>query len=266
MFKEIIKFCLPNFIIKKINSVLKRNIKIVGSYDNWRDAILNSNTYSNKEIFIKSKKSFLKVLNNEVSFERDSVTFASEKLNKPLISLLEKIRKNNKKKFLKVLDFGGSFGSTYFQNKKILQNYSNYQWDVIEQKKIVDFANKTLKIKNLNFYKSINYYVKNNNPDLILFSSVLHYLEFPFKIIEKLLKEKVNYVVVLKTPFTKNSSQIKIQVNPEHIYKANYPVRIFNEKLFKSFFKNQKYKVHKLDWDNQTIDDINFKSFLFKNK
>ena len=264
MFKELIKFYLPNFIIKNFNSIFKRNIRITGSFKNWNKAILNSGTYNNKEIFINLKKSFLKIINNEACFERDSVTFNYEKLNKPLISLLEKIRKNKKKKFLRILDFGGSFGSTYFQNKKIFHDELKYQWDIIEQIKIVDFANKTLKIKNLNFYKSINHYIRNNNPDIVLFSSVLHYLEFPFQIIEKFFKKKIGYFIVLKTPFTKTSSQIRIQVNPQYIYKANYPIRIFNETLFKSFFKNKKYQVQNLNWDIQKIDDIKFKSFVFK--
>lgn len=264
MFKKIIKFYLPNFFIRNFNSIFKRNIRIVGSFDNWHKAILSSGTYNNKEIFINSKKSFLRVINKEVNFERDSVTFDTEKLNKPLISLLEKIRKNKKKNFLNILDFGGSFGSTYFQNKKILYDKTKYQWDIIEQKKIIDFANKTIKIENLNFYKSLDHYIKNIKPDVVLFSSVLHYLEFPFKIIEKLFKKKIEYFIILKTPFTKNDNQIRIQVNPRYIYKANYPIRIFNEKLFKNFFKIQKYKVQKLNWDIQIIDDIKFKSFIFK--
>ena len=264
MFKEKIKFYLPNFVIKNLNLILKRNIRIIGSFENWSKATLHSGTYSNKEIFINLKKSFLKVKNNKASFERDSVTFNSEKLNRPLISLLEKLRKNKKKKFLKILDFGGSLGSTYFQNKRFFHDNIKYQWDIVEQKKIVDFANKNIKIKNLNFYKSINHYMRYNKPDIVLFSSVLHYLEYPFQIIDKLFKKKIEYFIVLKTPFTKIGSQIKIQVNPQYIYKANYPIRIFNETLFKSFFKNKKYQVQNLNWDIQKIDDIKFKSFVFK--
>ena len=188
MFKQFIKLILPEIFLKKINNILKRNIKIQGSYQNWQKAIRNSGTYQNKKIFKNAKNSFLKVINNKAKFERDSVLFTREKLNKPLIDSLEKIRMKKKNKKLIVLDYGGSFGSTYFQNKKILSNELHYQWNIIEQKKIVNFANKTIKIKNLTFQNSINKYFKKSKPDLVIFSSVLHYLEFPFKLIEKIIK------------------------------------------------------------------------------
>ena len=264
MFKIIIKYLLPKLFIQKINFLLKRDIKIYGSFNNWNEAVLNSGSYKSKTIFLKTKSSFLKVLNGEASYERDSVTFHKEKLNRPLILLLEKIRKKNKNNFLKVMDFGGSFGSTYFQNKKVLHDCSKYQWDIVEQEKIVDFANASIQAKNLYFYKSLADYTKTNKPDAVLFSSVLHYLEFPFKTIEKLLYKKIKYFIILKTPFFKNKSEIKVQINPRHIYAANYPIKIFNEILFKSFFANYKYKIQKLNWDKQLIDGINFKSFLFK--
>ncbi len=266
MFKQLIKFVLPEIFIKKINIILKRNIKIKGSFRDWRKAIKSSGTYENKEIFKKVKSSFLKVINNKAKFERDSVLFTSEKLNKPLIDLLDKIRIKKKNKKLIILDYGGSFGSTYFQNIKILSNELQYQWDIIEQKKIVNFANKTIKIKNLTFQNSINEYFKKSKPDIVIFSSVLHYLEFPFKLIEKIIKKKINYFLILNTPFFDDKSDIKIQLNPKHIYKASYPIRIFNLRLFKSYFFKNRFKIVKLNWDNQVIDGINFKSFFIKNK
>jgi putative methyltransferase (TIGR04325 family) len=266
MFKKIIKFFIPRYFLNQINILLKRNIKIKGSYRDWNKAILNSGTFQNNNIYLNSKKSFVKVLNGEAIFERDSVIFKEKKLNKPFIQLLEKTRNTKKNKFLKVLDFGGSFGSTYFQNKYFLSNEQNYQWDIIEQIKVVNFANKSLKINNLTFQKSLDLYLKNNKPDIVLFSSVIHYLEFPFDIIKKLIKKKIKYFLILKTPFFKNDTDIRIQINPKYIYKADYPIRIFNEKLFKYFFINYNYKLTKLNWDTQEIDGINFKSFFIKYK
>ena len=262
MFKKIIKSILPNSIIKIINLILNRNIKIEKNFNSWNEAILASNTYADKKIFNKAKNSFIKVVKGKAAYERDSVLFFDEKLNLPLISLMEKIRKNKKNHLLKVLDFGGSFGSTYFQNRKYFSDNKKYVWDVIEQKKIVNFANQSVKIKNLSFFGSLSVYLKKNKPDIVLLSSVLHYLEFPFLLLRLLKKKKIKYFIVLKTPFFKKKSEIKIQINPSHIYKANYPIRIFNERLFKSFFKKWNYKVDKINWDNQLIGDINFKSFF----
>ena len=208
----------------------------------------------------------MKVISGQAAYERDSVLFYDEKINKPLITYLENLRKKANSKYLKVLDFGGSFGSTYFQNKKELSNYKKFKWDIIEQKKIVDYVSKKIKLNNLTFYNSLNRYLKKNNPDLVIFSSVLHYLEFPELILQKLIKKKIPYFLVLKTPFYKNKSDIKIQFNPKYIYSANYPIRIFNILRFKFLFKNQNYSVTKLNWDNQIIDDIDFLSYVIKKK
>jgi putative methyltransferase (TIGR04325 family) len=262
MFRIIIKLFIPQPIIEIINYILKRNIKIEKNFDNWSQAILSSGKYSDKKIFNKSKNSFLKVIKEEAFYERDSVLFFNKNLNLPLISLMERVRKNKKNGLLKVLDFGGSFGSTYFQNREHFSDKTKYIWDIIEQKKIVNFVKKNTKIRNLFFYESLPRYIKKNKPDIVLFSSVLHYLECPFSLLSLLKKKKINYFVILKTPFYSNKSEIKIQVNPSYIYKANYPIRIFNEHLFKSFFIKWNYKVDKLNWDNQIIDNINFKSFF----
>lgn len=264
MFKKLIKKFVPNLFINKINSYLKRNIRIVGSYSRWDEALKESGSYSNHKIFLKTKKSFLKISKTNELYERDTVIFYDKQINKPMISLLEKLRLKNKTNLLKVLDYGGSIGSTYFQNRKILLNNNNFQWDIIEQKKIVNFANKSIKLKNLRFFKSLDSYLNKNFPDIILFSSVLHYLESPYDLIKKLIRKKIKYFLILKTPFYKNKTEIKIQLNPKNIYEVNYPIRIFNNKLFLSYFKNSKYKVEKLNWDNQVIDDIHFESYFFK--
>lgn len=266
MFKSYIEKFIPQTIKKKINQILKRDIKIIGSFNNWKEATLASGSYKNTEIFLQTKKSFLKVISGQAEYERDSVLFYNERLNKPLLKYLEILRKKTNSKFLKVLDFGGSFGSTYFQNKKELSNHKKFQWDIIEQKKIVDFVSKKIKIKNLTFHNSLNRYLNKNTPDLVIFSSVLHYLEFPEDILQKLIKKKILFFLILKTPFYKNKSDIKIQLNPKYIYNANYPIRIFNNLRFKSFFKNQNYSVNKLNWENQIIDDINFLSYEIKKR
>ena len=137
MFKKLIKKFVPNLFINKINSYLKRNIRIVGSYSRWDEALKESGSYSNHKIFLKTKKSFLKISKTNELYERDTVIFYDKQINKPMISLLEKLRLKNKTNLLKVLDYGGSIGSTYFQNRKILLNNNNFQWDIIEQKKLL---------------------------------------------------------------------------------------------------------------------------------
>jgi putative methyltransferase (TIGR04325 family) len=261
--KKFIKLIIPSFLIKNINKLFKREIKFEGSYKNWRAADNKSLGYDSSIIFNKAKKSFLKVINKEAKYERDSVLFYSEEINSPLIKILKK-KQDKKKICLKVLDFGGSFGSTYFQNYSILSDKNKFHWSIIEQKKIVNFAKRFKLPCNLFFFSSIKSYIKKNNPDIVLFSSVVQYLEFPYKIINYFIKKKIKNIIFLKTPFSKTKELIKIQIVPKNIYDASYPIRIFNEKFFLKLFKDNNYKIIPSPFINEQIDNIFFKNFIFK--
>jgi len=265
MFKYYLKLILPNFIIKLINKFFKRDIRFVGNYSSWKEATHNSLGYDNKQIFLKSRNSFLKVISKEAKYERDSVLFYSEAVNYPLIDILNKIQKKNKT-CLNILDFGGSFGSTYFQNYSILKNKNKFNWSIVEQEKIVKYVKKFELEDNLSFYLSIKNYMAKYKPDIVLFSSVVQYLEHPYKIIHYLLKKKIKNIFFLKTPFTNNKDLIKVQIVPKHIYDASYPIRIFNEHNFLKLFRESNYKITPHFIPDEKIGAIVFKNFIFKLK
>jgi len=263
MFKYYLKLILPNFIIKIINKFFKRDIKFVGNYSSWKEATHNSLGYDNKQIFLKSRNSFLKVISKEAKYERDSVLFYSEAINYPLIDIFNKIQKK-KRTCLNILDFGGSLGSTYFQNYSILKNKNKFNWSIVEQEKIVKFAKKFKLEDNLSFYLSIKNYMAKHKPDIVLFSGVIQYLEYPYKIIKYLLKKKIINIFFLKTPFIDNKELIKVQIVPKHIYDASYPIRIFNERNFLKLFRENNYKITHHSIPDEKIGAIFFKNFIFK--
>lgn len=266
MLKYYFKLVLPNFIIKIINRLLKREIRIVGNYDNWKNAVNSSSGYNSKEIFLKSKESFLKVFNKKAKYERDSVLFYSEAINYPLMNILNRIQKK-KKVCLNILDFGGSFGSTYFQNKDILSNEKKFQWSIIEQPKIVNFFLKRKIKSNLRFYKSLKDYFKNNNAvDLVLMSSFLQYIKSPFDLLDNFIDLKIDYLLILKTPVHNKNDEIKVQTIPNYIYKASYPIRIFDKSRLLYYFKINNYQLIKNNFTNEYIDKISFENFFFKRK
>jgi len=176
------------FLKKNINKIFKRNIQFYGNYSSWELAKKNSEGYDSKKIFSKSKKSFLKVINKRASYERDSFLFYKNKINHSLINTI--LYAKGKKRKINILDYGGSFGSVYFQNISILKDIKKFDWSIIEQRSIVDYVKNFKLEKNLFFYSSLNNYFKKKSPDLVLMSSVLQYLEDPFKILSYLIKKK----------------------------------------------------------------------------
>ena len=91
-----------------------------GDYSSWEEALKFCDGYNKPNILEKVKNSLLKVKKGEAVYERDSVLFDHIEYSMPLlVSLLymTTVYKNN----LNILDFGGSLGSSYFQNRKFLE-------------------------------------------------------------------------------------------------------------------------------------------------
>lgn len=242
-----------------VNTLLGRKIKIIGKFKNWKVALQNSSGYNNKLIFKKTINSFKKVITKKAKYERDSILFYENSPDKEIISIIKKIYKNKK---IIICDFGGSLASLYFQNKDYLDQ-NKYQWNVLEQKKYVEFAKRNINIKNLKFHTKFDYLLK-KKVDLLIFSSVLQYIEFPDLILKKVFKKKTKNIIITRTPFHDKQDEIKIQIVPKHIYTASYPIRIFNKKNFLYKMKKNGYKIKKKLLVEEAIDKYIYQGFYFK--
>ena len=249
------------FFKNSINFIFNRKIKVIGIFNDWKSATRNSSGYSDPVIIVKKKESLEKVLNKEAKFERDSYLFYKESPDRALISVIKKICKKN----ITICDFGGSFASLYFQNINFLDK-KKICWKVVEQKKIVKIANKKICINNLFFFDDIKDVLK-KKVDLVIFSSVLQYLEYPYDLIRKIANKKIKNVIILRTPFHDEDELIKIQVVPKYIYPASYPIRIFNRNNFLKTMKDYNYKIIKRILTTERLDGFSYKSYFFqKNK
>ena len=104
-----------------------------GPYSSWKEVQKECKGYDQYVIINKVKSSIKKVKNKEAIYERDGVIFDEIQYSWPLATGLmlaaQKFSGN-----LSVCDFGGSLGSTYYQNYKFLKHVKNFTWSIIEQK------------------------------------------------------------------------------------------------------------------------------------
>ncbi len=261
---KFLKEYLPPILIKKITGLL---YGWSGNYKSWDQAKKKCTGYDNGVIFEKVKSSLLKVKNGLAVYERDSVLFDKIQYSYPLLSALYNIailKQGN----LNVLDFGGSLGSTYFQNKSMLENLSDYKWCIVEQSHFVEEGKTSFADEHLNFYTDINACLKENSPNVILLSSVLQYLEKPYDLISFILSSDIEYIIVDRAPMLrKGNDRITIQKVPSKIYKASYPCWLLNEKKFLEVFL-RKYDLVFDDYLNESINisDANYRFFFFRIK
>ena len=207
-----------------------------GNYSSWEEAKKNCTGYDATNILEKCKNALLKVKNGEAVYERDSVLFDKIQYSWGLLAGLQKAA-SEKNNTLCVLDFGGSLGSTYYQNKEFLSSLKNIEWCIVEQPHFVDCGKQNFENEELKFYHSIEECFKKHKPNVLLLSSVLQYLKNPNEWIEKFNDLEVDYIIIDRTAFIEAENDIlTIQNVPESIYKANYPAWFFNqEKIIKIF-------------------------------
>ena len=234
-----------------------------GDYPSWESAHDASLGYNSDNILQKVKKSLLKVKNGTAEYERDSVLFGEKEYSAAVLAGLLLAKKANS---LSVIDFGGSLGTTYFQNKAILNEIKAVSWSVIEQKNFVKCGGGNFQDERLKFYGNFGKCLEKESPNILILSGVLQYLEKPYEFIEKVLNKKFEYILIDRTPFVSGRNRITVQrVNPR-IYSASYPCWFFNEKQVIDLFL-KKYSLvgsfHCLDASNISSK---FKGFLFRIK
>jgi putative methyltransferase (TIGR04325 family) len=135
---------------------------IISSYPTWDKTRLHCTGYDSDSIIQKVKDAALQVKAGKAAFERDSILFYDSTYPLPLLAGLLRVALANEGK-LRVLDFGGSLGSTYYWIKPLLSGIKELRWNIIEQKKFVDIGKEMFENNELVFYYSIDECLKIEN-------------------------------------------------------------------------------------------------------
>lgn len=213
-----------------------------GDYSSWAQVGAESGGYDTDVILERTKHALLKVKNGEAVYERDSVIFDKKEYPYALMSFLLLSSSLNQGP-LKVLDFGGSLGSTYYQLKEFLTPEICSGWSIVEQQHYVDCGKANFENDILKFYPTIDACLSDQKIDLILLSSSVQYLEKPHAFLQQLSAYNFDFILFDRIAFNNgNKDRLTLQVVPPEIYPASYPSWFFHQELFLSHFSNQ-YKV-----------------------
>ena len=166
----------------------------------------------------------------EAAYERDSVLFDEVHYAWPVAAGLMWAAAQDGG-HLSVLDFGGSLGSSYFQNTQLLEGLQDVRWSIVEQSHFMEAGRQFIQDEKLRFYETIDECIKTEKPNVVLLSSVLQYLEKPYELLELLLKTDAESLIIDRTPFLNGYADdlVKVQVTPSSIYSASYPLWFFKK-------------------------------------
>jgi putative methyltransferase (TIGR04325 family) len=240
-----------------------------GDYPSWDAARADSGGYESAGILKKVKDSLLEVKAGRAAYERDSVLMDKTQYSWPLASaLLWMALKNGGK--INLIDFGGSLGSTYYQNLIFLNSIKEVNWNIVEQPDFVKCGREYFEDGRLKFYSDFKSCSEGGVFDAVLFSSSLQYFPSPYDTLAELLDSGAGHIILDRTPFWDFRDRICVQRVPPEIYQASYPCMIFNyEKMLK--FLSVKYDIvyeFTTDTPPEFIDGqkIEFKGFLMSLK
>ncbi|NMC31922.1 MAG: methyltransferase, TIGR04325 family [Veillonellaceae bacterium] len=205
------------------SNVASKQFGFWGDYHTWNDAVQNSSGYDSGIVFDKVKESLLKVKNGEAAYERDTVLFHKIQYSWPLLASLLWIASRNNSR-LKILDFGGSLGSSYFQNKGWLMHLTELSWNIVEQSHFVEYGKQCFADQHLHFFYSMDECIETEKPRTLLLSNVLGYLEKPYGFLQKVMDMDFDYIIFDRTPFLlSDADRLTVQVVSPDIYEASYP-------------------------------------------
>lgn len=226
--RDLARDWLPPVLVHWFRQRRGGGIRFEGDFDTWEEANSHSTGYDAEEILAKVLASTLKVKRGEAAFERDSIVFEEIEYVWPVVAGLMWAAALNEGK-LNVIDFGGALGSSYFQNRNLLKSMKDVRWNVVEQSHYVDAGCKYIANDQLRFYKSIEECLSENQPNVVLMSSVLEYLEDPKKILNTLLNHPVDILIIDRSPFvSSDKDKITCQIVSSSIFEATLPCRLLS--------------------------------------
>ncbi len=204
-----------------------------GDYREWAEACAASGGYDDRVILQKVLAATLEVKAGRAAFERDGVLFARSEPDGPLLTQLQELAEQGGGR-LRVLDFGGSLGSTYWRHRDRLPAGNDLRWDIVEQPSFVEAGRRHLADTPLGFYRDVEAAQAAGVHDVLLCSCVLQYLDEPYRLLAEWSRLEIPWLLLNNLPLhDRGYDRLRVQHVPPSIYAATYPVWFFNRTGFR---------------------------------
>lgn len=193
-----------------------------GDFAGWDAARAASAGYDDAVVLDRVLAATRAVNAGQAGWERDGVVFTEPQINAPLVaSLREAAREAGGQ--LTVVDFGGSLGSTWWQHRGALADLADVRWKVVEQPHYVK-AGSEFTDERLSFHETMAGALGDEEPRVILLSSVLPYLKAPLALLEEVAGRGFRHVIIDRTPLVRSGrTRLAVQHTPPELGGGSYP-------------------------------------------
>lgn len=196
-----------------------------GDYSRWEDALADSRGYDDPAGLERVIAAARTVRRTEGSWDRDGEVFRSPTYHLPLLNALQAVAREQS--HLKVVDFGGGLGSTWWQHRQALVTCP-VRWRVVEQAALVAAGQREFKDEALSFHETLSDAVREEQPDVVLLSSVLPYVAQPHFVLDEVIGIRADHIILDRTPFISGSDdRLVVQHTPPNLGGGSYPCWLF---------------------------------------
>ena len=229
--------------LRELTQFQSGNVYFSGDYESWSAARNDTSGYDAPAILEKVVTSTRSVRDGLASYERDSVVFHQPAVSHPLFAWLMYVA-SCRAEGLRVMDFGGSLGSAYFQHRNFLGHISPLNWGVVEQGHYVDAGKREFETTVLRYFYTLEECIGAIQPNFGLLSGVLQYLENPYEMLEVLLAKGLPYMLIDRTTAHRlGRDRLAIQHVPASIYKESFPTWLLDAPRIEAMFESHRYEV-----------------------
>jgi putative methyltransferase (TIGR04325 family) len=194
----------------------------------WSDAVARSSGYQS------SKTIQSLIISDPIAFANTSnPSFIENRLQQIASAFLEGVASGNKNT-IRVLDVGGGLGQYFYLLEKLAPSIQ-FEWVILETTALCELAKSVAPPKkNIKWISSLD--DAQEIFDIALLSSVIQYVESPFKLLDDLI-QVAKFLIVNRLPLTSSRNEkICIQRPGFRESKGSYPVHILNEEKVIAYF------------------------------
>lgn len=214
------------------------DITFTGDYATWEEASALCEGYASDAIIQRVRAAALRVKDGQAACERDGATFDKADHPWPVLAAIFRAAQRCKRG-IRLLDFGGSLGSLYFQTREFLGHETISEWCVVEQPNFVAAGQREFADEILSFHTDGKSCAQNGEVDVLLLSGVIQYIPKAHQLLDEMVSWRPRHIVVDRTPVWPGRDmpdKIALQTVSAVIYPARYPVWFFNRDNFLAHF------------------------------
>lgn len=221
---------LPQGLRDWANRLTGHAIVYRGPYPDWESAARHAAGYDDAALIERLADAARASRQEPGAWEQDGVLRSGVAPDFPLLYALLYVACARERQSLSVLDFGGGFGSTYFQCRRYLPPRS-LDWRIVEQPNVVRAA-RPLAGGQFSYFETLDAALAAGVPDVVVLSSVLQYLRDPYALLDELCRGRIPYLLIDRHPFSLGAEALAVQVMRKAPYRASYPSWLFDRRRF----------------------------------